>query len=82
MKRNLILTKKEELMRCKEHIPWNAIKKNDIYHLPPIPPIERMTITITKVTKKAITFNGSDGKTYTFKDDSIVHRFITRKKNY
>lgn len=82
MEKNLIVTKQKELMSCKEHIPWGSIKKDDVYMLPPIPPIKRMKVTITKVTKTAITFDGDDGKSYTFKNGSIIHRFITKKKSY
>lgn len=76
---------KNEFQRLKSNIPWDEIKENEIYHIPPIVSLERRDLFIISKTDESATYKRVD---ISAQDERVMHKtsvfakFLVKEKEY
>lgn len=76
---------KVELQKLKSVIPWNEIKADETYHVPPIISLERRDFYIIKKYKDKATYRkigDTENQERTLHESSVFAKFLVKRKDY
>lgn len=76
---------KSQLQKVKSITPWDDVKVNTVYHIPPIITLERRDIIILGKDQDEATYmrvDGGDSKEGKLHRTSVFARFLIQKKNF
>lgn len=76
---------KSELQKLPSVTPWDEIKANEVYHVPPLISLERRDLLILTKDGKKVTYKrigDTEQKERTMYDSSVFARFLVKRKKY
>lgn len=85
MAKRSIKEMKEELQKLPSVTPWEDIKENEIYHIPPLITLERRDLHILSKNGNSAVYvrvGDKEKKERTLYDSSVFARFLVKRKKY
>lgn len=85
MAKHSIQELKTEFQKLRSVTPWDEVKADETYHVPPLLSLERRDLTIlTKDGKKATykRIGDTEEKERTMYDSSVFARFLVKKRAF
>jgi len=76
---------KSELQKLPSVTPWDEIKANEVYHVPPLISLERRDLLILTKDGKKVTYKrigDTEQKERTMYDSSVFARFLVKRRKY
>lgn len=84
-KKRTVQELKEEIAPLRAITPWENIKANEVYHIPPIITLERREIIILSKEKDKAVYHrigDTDKKNREMHRTSVFAKFIVKRKKY